>query len=1074
MTCAACGFENPDGMRFCGQCGAALRHPSVAERRQLTVLFCDLVESTTLAERLDPEELRDVVRDYQAVSGAAVERFGGHVAQYLGDGLLVYFGYPHAHEEDTRRAVHAALGIVAAVRDLNRRLQAERGIQLRVRVGMHTGPVVAGEVGAGQTRERLALGQTPNVAARLQGVAEPDTVVVSGAVHRLVEGFFACEPLGSHALRGLSQPVEVYRVLGESAAQSRFEIAVSRGLSPPVGRLQEIGALDERLADVRAGRGQVVLITGGAGIGKSRLVHMFRERTGDDGIAWLVARCSAYHQGSALHPISELVRQLLGIDLSDSSTDRIAKLERWLEPFGFPLVDVVPLFAGLLSVPLRDPYRPAELAPQREKDRLREYLVTLLLRLSQREPVVFVVEDLHWVDPSTVELLDGLVPRVAPARVLVLLTYRSAYRCPWSANGHVAELTLERMGRAEVEQMARGVAGGKLLPSEVMQQVVDKTDGVPLFVEELTKMVLETGLLREADDRYELAGPLPGLAIPATLHDSLMARLDRLGAAKQVAQVSAVLGREFSYDILRRVIEQTEESLRQALDELVDAQLLFQRGELPAATFSFKHALIQDAAYESLLKRARQGYHARIADTLATEFPERAALQPEIVAQHYTQAGRSEPAVAYWLQAGQRAIEQSANREAIDHLNRGLALVETLPDSAERHQLELAYQMTLGGAWTASRGYAAPEVQQAFTQALALCEKMGETPQLFWVVFGLWTFYVVRADFRQALELGLRLLRLAEAQDDAGLTLQAHFAVGLSRLQLGELVAARQHFERGVALDVPGRRRTRPGVEVADAGVTTRSFLAFVLWMMGTGDQAIRYNDDALALADELTHPFSTAYALVLTAWIRRFRRETDEVLRAADAGRRLSEEKGFLYLQLLSSFLFASAVADSPSEPGAASAELVRPLEETFAALMGIGARFGETLMCAVIAERCLRHNLPTSAERYLDRGIASADETGERYWVPELRRLRGELAVRRGEREVAVAECRAALRLAEEQGSQAFALRAATSLKRWLAADRGSDDGRTLLEDVLGRFTEGFETADLQEARELLDRRT
>lgn len=1069
MRCASCGFDNPQGMKFCGQCGTVLHRGAEAERRQLTVLFCDLVESTALAERLDPEDLREVVREYQAASGAAIERFGGHIAQYLGDGLLVYFGYPHAHEDDARRAVHAGLGIVAAVRELSERLAGERGIRLAVRVGIHTGPVVAGEVGTGPIREHLAMGETPAVAARLQGIAQPDTVVVSGAVHRLVQGFFAWQRLGPQSLKGLRRAIDVYRAVGESAAQSRFEIAVSRGLSPPVGRRRELELLRERLAVVRDGRGQVVLLTGGAGIGKSRLIHMFREEMASEPAVWLMARCSAYHQQSAFHPITDLVQRVLGIRPDDEPASRLARLEQGLGPFGFDTREVVPLFAGLLGIPLSGDYAPADLAPQREKEKLKDNLLEILFRLTARDSVVFVVEDLHWVDPSTVELLAGLMQRIPQERVLAVLTYRPSYACPWAPDGYVTQLSLDRLGKADVKRLACGVASGKALPPEVLEHVAQKTDGVPLFVEELTKMVIETGLVQERPDRYELAGPLPEVAIPATLSDSLMARLDRLGAAKEVAQVGAVIGREFPYDMLRAVWRGEEAALRTALTQLGEAQLLYHRGEPSAETFSFKHALIQDAAYGSLLKSTRQEYHARIADTLATTFAERVALRPELLAHHYTQAGRPEPAVAYWLEAGQRAIERSANREAIDHLTRGLALLTAFPASPERDQRELAYQIALGGAWTASRGYAAPEVQEAFTRALALCEGLGEAPQLIWVIFGLWTFYVTCGQFHQALELGRRLLRLAESQEDTDLLLQAHFAVGLSQLQLGELAAAREHFERGVALDVTGRQRTRPAVEAADAGVTIRSFLAFVLWMMGEADRAVRLNDEAMALAEELAHPFSKAYALVLATWIRRFRRETEAVQRLAEEGRRLSEEKGFLYLQLLSGFLLASTRADGPRNTADAAAA-VRPMQEAFEALMGIGARFGETLMRAVLAEGCLRQGLWADAEHHVALGLAAAEETGERYWIPELRRLRGELAARGGDRAAAEHELAAALQRARQGNSPAFALRAATALARLAGRTGHAAEMRAVLSEAVSRVSDGGGMADLEAARAVL----
>src|SRR3989441_7274968 len=526
-----------------------------AERRQLTVLFCDLVDSTVLASRLDPEELREVIRAYQEICAEVIQRFEGHIAQYLGDGLLVYFGYPQAHEDDAQRAVRAGLGMLEALGQLHTRLTQERGVPLAVRLGIHTGLVVVGEVGGGTRHEQLALGETPNIAARLQGLAAPNTLVISATTFQLLGGFFACQPLGTPLLKGVVQPLAVYRVLYESMARSRLEAAGSTGWTPLVGREQEIGLLLERWAQVKEGIGQVVLLSGEAGIGKSRLVQVLQEQVAAEPQAWLTpCQCSPYHQHTALYPmIALLERVALRFEREESPQQKLSKLEGHLVQYGFPLAEAVPLHATLLSIPLTADYAPLPMSPEQHKQKTLQALLTTLLRIAAQQPVLFVMEDLHWVDPSTLEFLSLLVDQGPTARILALLTFRPDFSPPWTGRSHFTQVTLPRLPRRHVAEMTARVAHGKVLPPEMVEQVVAKTDGVPLFVEELTKMVLESGLLQEREEYYELTGPLPPLAIPATLHDSLMARLDRLAAVKALAQLGATLGREFAYDLLQAV-----------------------------------------------------------------------------------------------------------------------------------------------------------------------------------------------------------------------------------------------------------------------------------------------------------------------------------------------------------------------------------------------------------------------------------------------------------------------------------------------------------------------------------------
>jgi predicted ATPase/class 3 adenylate cyclase len=765
-----------------------------------------------LARQLDPEELHEVVRAYQETCAKVIARFDGYIAQYLGDGLLVYFGYPLAHEDDAQRAVRAGLGIVEALGQLNTRLTQERGVQLAVRLGIHTGLVVVGEVGDATRQEQLALGETPNLAARLQGVAAPNTLVISATTFQLLGGFFACQPLGTPLLKGQAQPLAVYRVLYESMARSRLEAVGSTGLTPLVGREQEIRLLLERWAQVKDGLGQVVLLSGEAGIGKSRLVQVLKEHVAAEPQAWLTpCQCSPYHQNTALYPLIELLERVtLGFEREESPEQKLRKLEGFVVQYGLPLAETVPLFAALLSLPLSADYPPLTASPEQQKQKTLHALLTILLRIAAQQPLLFVMEDLQWVDPTTLEFLSLLFDQGPTARILALWMFRPDFLPPWTGRSHVTQVTLPRLPRHQTAEMTGRVAHGKALPPEVLEQVAAKTDGVPLFVEELTKMVLESGLLQEREERYELTGPLPPLAIPATLHDSLMTRLDRLAAVKGLAQLGATLGREFSYALLQAVAPWDEETLQRGLHQLVESEFLYQRGLPPQATYVFKHALIQETAYQSLLRSTRQQHHQRIAQVLEARFPEVSETQPELLAHHYTEAGLMAQALPLWQQAGQRALQRSANLEGIEHLNKGLAVLATLPDTPDRLQRELDLHVTLGTALTATKGYVSPEAEHTCARAWEICQRLGEPPQRFPALYGLWSLYFVGGKHRQTRDHAEQFLHLAQRQEDAAPFLLAHRTLGMSLYFMGEVAQARGHFVRVWRCTIPSGNARSP------------------------------------------------------------------------------------------------------------------------------------------------------------------------------------------------------------------------------------------------------------------------
>jgi tetratricopeptide (TPR) repeat protein len=751
-------------------------------------------------------------------------------------------------------------------------------------------------VGGGTRQEQLALGETPNLAARLQGLAAPNTVVISAVTFQLLGGFFACQPLGTPPLKGQAQPFAVYRVLYESMARSRLEAAGSTGWTPLVGRVQEIGLLLERWAQVKEGFGQVVLLSGEAGIGKSRLVQVLTEQVASEPQAWLTpCQCSPYYQNTALYPwIDVLERVALRFDREEAPAQKLRKVEGFVVQYGLPLAEAVPLFTALLSLPLGADYAPLTSAPEQQKQKTLHALLTILLRIAAQQPVLFVMEDLHWVDPSTLEFLTLLVDQAPTARILALFTGRPDFTPPWMGRAHFTQVTLPRLPRRQAAELTGRVAHGKALPPEVVAQVVAKTDGVPLFVEELTKMVLESGLLQEQAERYALTGPLPSLAIPTTLHDSLMARLDRLATVKALAQLGATLGREFSYELLQAVSPWDEDTVQRGLHQLVAAEFLYQRGLPPQATYVFKHALIQDTAYQSLLRSTRQQYHQRIAQVLEAQFPEIVATQPELLAHHYTEAGDQEHAVGYWQRAGEQALQRSAYLEAVQHLTRGLQVLATLPQTLARDHQELDVQMALGLALMSTKGQAALDVEQTYARAQELCAHIGETPQLFQTLQGVWRSYSGRGALPTARKIVEQLLRLAQRAAVPALLLEAHGTFGNTLFYLGDYADALTHQKQGPAFTNPTMQCSH-GFHLGMATAAGSSAVtALTLWCLGYPTQAVQKSQEALALARTLAHPYSMTVVRHWAAYLHHRRREPLAVQMQIDTLLPLAIAQGF------------------------------------------------------------------------------------------------------------------------------------------------------------------------------------
>ncbi len=1026
--------------------------PAEADRRQLTVLFCDLVGSTALSTQLDPEDMRDVIRAFQDACTGVVERYGGYLAKFMGDGVLVYFGYPEAHEDDAERAINAGLGIVAAVNELER--------ELTVRVGIATGTVVVGDiVGEGSAQEAAITGETPNLAARLQGIAAPDTVVIAETTRTLAGGLFELSDLGDHDLKGFADPVPSWSVVGRRRIESRFEATRAAGLSELVGRDEEIETLMRRWRRARDGDGQVVLISGEPGIGKSRLASEFRDHIMDEPHFELRHQCSPYHTASALHPVIERLERAVGFEADDEIDTKLDKLESLIEPSGGSVVEAAPLLASLLLIPTGERYPPLNVSPQRRKELTLQALVDQLRGLAARRPVLFILEDAHWIDPTTLELMELTVELANQVAVLALITHRPEFEAPWIGQPRVTPMILGRLERRDCAVMVERLADREGLPDGLLDRITEQTDGVPLFVEELTKSVLETASSAETTPA--------AIDVPATLHDSLAARLDRLGPAKAVAQIGAVIGREFGHDLLSSIAMMDAQRLEAALARLNESGLITRRGSGSDATYTFKHALVQGTARGSLLRNRRAELHERVAECLKAASPESGETAPELLAYHFTEAGLDGPAVDHWHLAGQRAMQRSANVEAEEHIRKGLAILADTPQSPESRRREIALFNTLGVCMMPTRGFGNPEVSDAFSRAALVSEQEGDKRGLFVALRGKGQYQMISGDLATARDQTAIILDLARELDEPGLLIEAHH-LGWSSLSFtGDFQAARNHAETAIALYNRDRDHQLTYIYSGhDPGVCSRSFGALSLWQLGFPDRALAGCRDGKALADDLGHPFTIIVAWWAMGLINVLRREIAATLEAGETLIRDCDEMGFRPFVPLGRIFRGGALAEQGGYT-----EGIEELRDGISGMRGVRTEYTLTVFCAWLAGLCLKAGRPDEAARALDEGLAMSEANAERFCLPEFHRLEGELLVARSRADEAEGALTRAVALAGEFGSRSFELRAATRLARLWRTQGKTTAARDLLAPVYGWFTEGFDTADLKEAKALRD---
>jgi class 3 adenylate cyclase/predicted ATPase len=1044
---AAIAALRPDAPPVAARIAPAAAASADAERRQLTVMFCDLVGSTALAARLDPEDLREVYASYHRAVAEIVAGFDGFVAKYMGDGVLIYFGYPRAHEDDGERAVRAGLGLIDAVSRLD-----VKSVRLQARVGVATGLVVVGDlIGEGSAQEQSVVGETPNLAARLQALAGPDTVVIAAATHRLVGELFEYRDLGAIEVRGIAGPVPAWQVLRPSAVASRFEALRGSALSPLVGRDDEIDLLLRRWGRSKTGDGQVVLISGEPGIGKSRITAALEERLHAEPHLRLRYFCSPHHQDSALFPFIDQFGRAAGFTRDDPPATRLGKLEALLARAAPPDEDVA-LLADLLSLPATERHPLPNLSPQRKKERTLEALIRQLEGLARQQPVVMVFEDAHWIDPTSRELLDLTVERLRSLPVLLIVTFRPEFQPPWAGQPQVTMLALNRLDRHERTALVTQIAGDKALPAEVVAQIAERTDGVPLFVEELTKSVLESGVTP--------------LGIPTTLHDSLMARLDRLESVRRVAQIGAAIGREFPYALLRAVSRLPEDELQAALARLVASELVFQRGTPPDAVYSFKHALVQDAAHGSLLRNARQQLHTQIAEALETHFPELMENQPELLAQHYAEAALAEKAVAYWGKAGRRSAARSAMAEAAAQYHKALDQLTMLPDNSERQRQELEFWSALGAVLQAVKGVGAPETGHAYARARALWEQLDSPSEFLHVPYGQSRYHMYRGELDLALRLDEDLLRLSRQRNDSRGLVLGHNSSGRNLMLAGRFASSRSNLEEVLALYDPISHRSLIHQVGDDPHVTSQALLAIVLFCLGFPDQALARSSAAIAQARRLTHLPSLATSLTIGSRLLSLLGDNAALEERADEVIAIATQQGFPYWRAMGTICRGWVKVNNGDVTEGMS--LLRTGSNAFRAT---GSEMFVPHHVALLAKACEMAGQAEESLTLLDEALQIVDSTGDRFLEAELNRHKGQLLLRQGHTEAAEELYREALSIAREQEAKLWELRAAASLAR-LGRDQGRhSEARDLLAPVYGWFTEGFDTQDLKEAKALLD---
>jgi len=1106
FICPNCNFSNPPDFIFCGKCASDLSTPSGApskdfsfdekltkiqkylpkgiaekivaqrdriegERKQVTVMFCDMEGFTGLSEKIDPEEVYSIMDQIYELLIHKVHDYEGTVNEMTGDGIMALFGAPIALEDAPQRAIRSAHAIHMEMSRFNDRMKQEKeGLaQLKMRIGIHTGPVVVGTLGNDLRVEFKAVGDTVNLASRMEGLAEPGATYVTAETFKLTEGFFRFEALGEKEIKGKAAPVKIFRVIAPSTRRTRFDVSAERGLTAFIGRERELELLLDGFERSKEGRGQAFSIMAEAGVGKSRLLYEFRKAVANEDVTFLEGKCLSYSRGVAYHPVLDVLKSNFEIQEGDADAEITEKVKTGLRAIGADEPSTLPYLLELLSVK-NSGIDNIPMSPEARKDRITGAVKLITFRGSEIRPLIIAIEDIHWIDKSSEDYLKDLLDSISGARVFLIFTYRPEYMHTWGARSYHSQVNLNRLSNRESLVMVSHLLDAVEIHGDLEDFILEKTEGVPFFIEEFIKSLKDLQVIEKRDNVYGIAKDIETVTIPSTIHDVIMARVDSLPEeAKGVLQTGSVVGREFGYDLIKRVTDLSDQELLSYLSTLKDSELLYERGIYPKSIYVFKHALTQEGVYQSLLKKTRQKYHRDIAQVLEKHFSEETEILPELGGHHFTEAGIIEQAIPYWQRAGEIAIRRSANIEAVDHITKAIELVKMLPDTPERTRQELTLQIALGVPLQVTKGPGAVEVGDAYTRARQLCRQMGQPQpsQLFPALWGLWRFYRSQAKFQTARELADEFLNLAQQQSDPALVLQGHHAQWTTLLNFGELAAAQAHTEKGIALYSPKRHHSDASLYSGhDLGVCARTTAAFALWSLGFPDQALDKANDALSLAQKLSHPPSLVIALEGLAGLHRFRREVQAAQVRAEASIALATEQGSDYDVATGNVIRGWALVEQKqAEDG------LTQIRKGLSSRRPRGTGLEDNHMLGLLAEAYGKAGQVEEGLNVLDKVLATLDKTGQRFWEPELYRLKGELLLRRNEGEIETS-FHYAIEIARRQRAKSLQLRAVMSLSRFLQSQDKTEEARLMLAETYGWFTEGFDTPDLKEAKSMLEK--
>ena len=1108
MKCSNCNFLLPDNAKFCAGCGSPFettcdtchatllpdacfchtcgtaidsnkndspdvsrdvtRLQTLPERRQLTVMFCDLVGSSALSEQLDPEDLRRVIRTYQQTCGEVIDRYSGYVSRYMGDGILVFFGYPQAHEDAPVRAVLAGLDIIQAIKSLELNLN-EQSIKLAVRIGISTGLVVAGDlIGEGSSEEKAVVGETPNIAARLQSLAQPNSILIHQTTADLCRNVIKLKSLGEKLLKGFTAAINIYEVEGVLDKTARFDKQFRPTALPLVGRDAEMDLLLNNWEKCQQENMRIILISSDPGYGKSRLIESFRKRIAQNTFEHLLFFCSPFHINSPLFAITDQIRKITLIDKIDDIETQLSKIEALMTSLDIELSHSVPLISDMLLIPYESRFQPQNWSAFEHKQKTLGLLVEICHIMSQQSPLLIVLEDAHWIDPTSLDLVNLLIQQLEQDKILLLISYRSEYHAQWEQLSSAIHLKLNRLTRNECQTLVTHIAGGKELPENVLQRIINKTDGVPLFIEEFTRTLIDSEQLQETPDGFILNGPLSPSAVPSSLQDSLVSRLDKLSHAKDLAQIASVIGRTFSSQLLHMACAKHGSEINLALTELLEANIIYRKGIASEELYEFRHALLQDAAYQSLLNTKRKEHHRKIAKTLIEHFADTVKQQPEVLAQHLTECDDIQQATTYWLQSGKKACEQSAPIEAISHLMAGIELIKKLPESLDRDLMELDFFLVLGPALMATRGFAVSEVEEAYVRGRELCHKVGTPMQYFTATWGLWLYRQQRGEVEIASKLSLELVDVANQQQDTVISLQAHHASWTTAFRMGHFKECYQHAEQGIKLYQFKQHQSLIHTYGGhDTGVCCLHHSAISRWVSGYPEQALIYAQRLQDLGKQIDHPFSKVHCLFFTAMINQILLNHEDVLKNALEAIHLCDQFRIAPQYYLPCRVLVGWVKVKTGQ----TREGIDEMREGLNIVQHEPTRAHEPYLQTLLSEVYLESNQLIECKEILDKSIQRIEETGEKTWLAEIYRLKGEyLVATKKQGDQAIAAFDDSMQLAVNQNALSFQLRTAISHAHLLHMSQKSAQAHGLLLNIHNQFTEGLLSADLKRSATLL----